>query len=85
MLNAALDGELDNVEYVEDERFGFEVPTSCPDVPSEVLQPKTTWDDKDAYDTTADKLAKMFNENFARYSAGVSDSVNQAAPKAVES
>ena len=83
MLNAALDGELDDVAYVKDERFGFEVPTSCPDVPSEVLQPRTTWDDKNAYDATADQLANMFNENFERYAAGVSDSVNQAAPKAV--
>ena len=83
MLNAALDGDLDNVEYVKDDRFGFEIPTSCPDVPSEVLQPKTTWENKDAYDATADKLANMFNENFERYSSGVSDSVNQAAPRVV--
>ena len=83
MLNAALDGELDDVEYVKDERFGFEVPISCPDVPSEVLQPKTTWADKTAYDTTANKLANMFNDNFERYAEGVSDSVNQAAPKVV--
>ena len=83
MLNAALDGELDNVEYVKDARFGFDVPTSCPDVPSEVLQPRSTWDDKAAYDSTADKLANMFNENFERYAAGVSDAVNQAAPNAV--
>ena len=83
MLNAALDGELDNVAYVKDDRFGFEVPTSCPNVPSDVLQPRTTWDDKTAYDSTADKLANMFNENFERYAAGVSDAVNQAAPKAV--
>tara|TARA_Y100001954_G_scaffold46380_1_gene48556 strand:- start:809 stop:2401 length:1593 start_codon:yes stop_codon:yes gene_type:complete len=83
MLNAALDGNLDDVEYVIDERFGFEVPTSCPGVPSEVLQPRTTWEDKVAYDATADKLAHMFNDNFERYAAGVSDAVNQAAPKAV--
>ena len=63
--------------------IGFEVPTSCPNVPSEVLQPRTTWSDKTAYDATADKLANMFNENFERYARGVSDAVNQAAPKAV--
>ena len=80
MLNAALDGELDDVEFVVDDRFGFEVPTSCPGVPSEVLQPKTTWSDGEAYDTTADKLASMFNENFKRYEAGVSTEVNAAAP-----
>ena len=83
MLNAALDGDLDSVEYIKDGRFGFEVPTSCPDVPSDVLQPRTTWDDKDAYDATADKLAEMFNTNFERYAAGVSASVNEAAPQTV--
>ena len=57
MLNAAMDGALDNVEYVTDERFGFEIPKSCPGVPSEVLIPKQTWSDGDAYDSTADKLA----------------------------
>ena len=60
MLNAALDGDLDAVEYVKDERFGFEVPMECPNVPSEVLQPRSTWGDKGAFDATADKLAAMF-------------------------
>jgi phosphoenolpyruvate carboxykinase (ATP) len=81
MLNAALDGELDNVEYVVDDRFGFEIPTSCPDVPSEVLIPKKTWSDGDAYDAAADKLANMFIENFKRYSDGVSDDVNASSPR----
>ena len=80
MLNAAMDGALDDVEYVTDERFGFEIPKTCPGVPAEVLIPKQTWDDSDAYDATADKLAAMFNENFERYSEGVSAEVNAAAP-----
>ena len=80
MLNAALDGDLDDVEYVVDERFGFEVPKSCPGVPEEVLIPKQTWEDGNAYDATADKLATMFNKNFERYAAGVSDDVNSASP-----
>ena len=83
MLNAALDGDLDNVEYVIDERFGFEVPKTCPGVPSELLIPKKTWDDSSAYDETADKLAQMFNQNFERYASGVSSEVNSAAPKVV--
>ena len=66
MLNAALDGELDNVEYTTDERFGFEVPLECPGVPSEVLQPIQTWENPDSYDKTADNLAKMFIENFTK-------------------
>jgi phosphoenolpyruvate carboxykinase (ATP) len=81
MLNAALDGELDGVQYVTDERFGFEIPTSCPNVPSEILIPRQTWADPADYDITADKLASMFNINFERYSNGVSDAVNSAAPR----
>ena len=80
MLNAALDGELDHVAYVTDARFGFEVPASCPGVPDDVLQPRETWGDGAAYDATADRLAQMFNDNFARYAEGVSDAVNAAAP-----
>ena len=81
MLNAALDGELDNVQYVIDERFGFEIPTSCEGVPGEILIPKHTWADGGEYDATADKLASMFNKNFERYSEGVSAEVNAAAPR----
>ena len=81
MLNAALDGELNDVEYVTDERFGFEIPTSCPNVPAEILIPRQTWEDGFAYDATADRLATMFNNNFERYSEGVSDAVNAAAPR----
>jgi phosphoenolpyruvate carboxykinase (ATP) len=83
MLNAALDGDLDDVAYATDARFGFEVPTSCPNVPTEILQPRGTWDDSAAFDLTADKLASMFLDNFNRYAAGVSDDVNAAAPKPV--
>jgi len=80
MLNAALDGDLNDVEFITDARFGFEVPTECPGVPSDVLQPRTTWNDGSAYDATADKLATMFNENFKRYEEGVSAEVNASAP-----
>ena len=83
MLNAALDGALDAVEFIQDERFGFEVPVECPDVPAEVLQPRSTWEDKAEFDATADKLATMFNQNFARYAAGVSEAVNASAPSPV--
>ena len=81
MLNAALDGELDDAEYVTDERFGFEIPTSCEGVPGELLIPKQTWANGDSYDAMADKLASMFNKNFERYSEGVSEAVNAAAPR----
>ena len=72
MLNAAMDGDLDDVDYTIDERFALAVPNSCPNVPSEVLQPKQTWNDAEAYNKTADNLADMFVENFKRYQAGVS-------------
>ena len=83
MLNAALDGALDTVEFIQDERFGFEVPMECPDVPAGVLQPRSTWENKAEFDATADKLATMFNQNFARYAAGVSEAVNASAPSPV--
>ena len=83
MLNAALDGELEAVDYTLDERFGFEVPQTCPGVPSEVLQPVQTWSDRESYNKTADKLAEMFVDNFKRYQAGVSDAVNAASPKTI--
>ena len=83
MLNAALDGDLDDVSYAIDDRFGFEVPTSCPNVPEEILQPRSTWEDSAAFDSTADKLAAMFLDNFNRYTDGVSDDVNAAAPTPV--
>ena len=81
MLNAALDGDLDDVSYIVDARFGFEVPETCPNVPSEVLQPIHTWSDNDSYNKTADNLAKMFVDNFKRYEAGVSDAVNASSPR----
>ncbi|MBS3740813.1 MAG: phosphoenolpyruvate carboxykinase (ATP) [Candidatus Cloacimonetes bacterium] len=64
MVNAALEGDLEDVEYTTDEIFHLQVPKSCPEVPSEILQPKNTWDDKAAYDKRAKKLAKEFNEHF---------------------
>lgn len=67
MLAAAFSGELDNVEYVTDPFFGVSVPTSCPDVPSEVLQPRGTWPDKEAYDKKATELAEMFTNNYKKF------------------
>lgn len=64
MVDAALNGELDKVEYVMDELFHVNVPTSCPNVPSEMLIPINTWEDQQAYKTTAENLAKKFSENY---------------------
>ncbi len=67
MINAALDGKLNDVEYVTDPIFGMQVPTTCPDVPDEVLIPKNTWRDGEAYDAQAKKLTAMFVENFEQF------------------
>jgi len=64
MVDAALNGELDKVEYVKDELFHVNVPTSCPNVPTEMLIPINTWEDKAAYKVTAENLAKKFSENY---------------------
>jgi phosphoenolpyruvate carboxykinase (ATP) len=83
LLNAVLDGSLHDVRFVRDPRFGFDVPTACPGVPQDVLDPRQTWADKEAYDRTADKLAKLFGDNFAQFASGCSAAVNAAAPKAL--
>ncbi len=67
MLRAAFEGELDAVPYEIDPIFGLHVPTSCPDVPSEVLQPRETWQDKNEYDAKARELKQMFDENFHKF------------------
>jgi len=80
LLNAALDGTLDDAEWAMDERFGFEIPRSCPGVPDDILDPRRTWDDESEYDAMADKLALMFASNFDKFAAGCSDEVLAAAP-----
>ena len=67
MLRAALEGKLDAVTYRTDPIFGLSVPTTCPGVPSEVLDPKAAWKDKAAYDRAATELAKRFQETLAKY------------------
>ncbi len=81
MIRAILNGELAKSDFEPHPVFGVLVPTSCPDVPSEILNPRNTWEDKDAYDAKAKHLAKLFNENFKTFEEGVSDTVKNAAPK----
>jgi phosphoenolpyruvate carboxykinase (ATP) len=81
MVRAALGGVLDDVETRTDPIFGFEVPVRCPDVPSEVLWPRDTWADKDAYDARARQLADMFVDNFKQFEDRVSKSIRAAAPR----
>src|SRR5215213_5721286 len=81
MIRAILNGSLAQTETTPDSIFGVNVPVSCPDVPSEVLQPRGTWKDAAAYDEKARDLARRFNENFKKYEAGVSTEVRAVAPK----
>lgn len=67
MVTAILDGSLDNAPTTEHPVFGLHMPTSVPGVPSEVLDPRNTWDDKDAYDQQAAKLAQLFRKNDAKF------------------
>jgi len=80
ILDAIYAGDLADVKTERDPVFGFEVVAECPNVPSDILIPKETWSDKQAFDATAGKLAKLFGENFANYADGVSDAVRASGP-----
>ena len=81
MITAALKGKLDKVKFENHEVFGVAIPTSCPNVPAEVLNPRNTWADKNAYDDRAKYLGRLFIKNFENYAAGVSEEVLTAGPK----
>ncbi|MBQ9510254.1 MAG: phosphoenolpyruvate carboxykinase (ATP) [Clostridia bacterium] len=81
MVTAALSGELENVKYHLDPIFNVNVPESCPNVPSEILDPKNVWTDKAAYEASAKALAQKFVENFKKYDKMPANIVN-AGPKA---
>jgi phosphoenolpyruvate carboxykinase (ATP) len=81
MVRAALDGRLDRVETRPDPIFGVAVPVSVPDVPADILTPRSTWPDRDAYDRQAKKLAAMFQENFTKFADQVSQDVREAGPR----
>jgi len=67
MLKAAFDGLLDDAEFVTEPVFGLNVPLSCPDVPDQVLQPRSTWADTGQYDAKAQDLKRRFDENYAKF------------------
>ncbi|MCW8926878.1 MAG: phosphoenolpyruvate carboxykinase (ATP), partial [Xanthomonadales bacterium] len=81
LLNAALEGKLDGVEFRVDPVFGFEVPRSCEGVPEKVLDPVQTWPGKDAFNEKCDQLASLFIENFKKFMEGVNPEILQAGPK----
>jgi phosphoenolpyruvate carboxykinase (ATP) len=82
MIRAALAGALDNVPYAKDPVFNLDVPTTCPDVPSDVLEPRTTWADPADYDRQAARLARMFVDNFRTFQPDVAPEVRAAGPRA---
>ncbi len=82
IIDAIHNGQLDKVEMMKDPLFGFEVPTKCPNVPDEILIPRSNWADKASYDEKAKKLAGLFNNNFKKYETGSSAEILEAGPKA---
>jgi phosphoenolpyruvate carboxykinase (ATP) len=80
LLHAALSGALDDVEYREDPRFGFEVPVEAPGVDSRLLDPRSTWADPEEYDVKARELARLFVENFRTF-AEADPAIAAAGPK----
>ena len=80
LVRAALNGSLADVPTLTDRNFGFEVPTSCPDVPAEILQPRATWPEPDAYDRQARQLAQMFRENFRQFEDRAGKAILAAGP-----
>lgn len=85
MITAALEGKLDNVEFEKHPIFGLDMPTTCPDVPTEVLNPINTWADKAAYEKTANSLAEKFVKNFEKYAEIANDEILSGAPKVAAS
>ena len=73
MVTAALTGAFDIVKFRHDDVFNLDVPLECPEVPSDVLDPKNTWLDKDSYDLSAKKLAQMFVDNFSKFNDAPDD------------
>jgi phosphoenolpyruvate carboxykinase (ATP) len=81
MVNALVEGELDNVAFEIEPSFGFSIPKSVPGVPSELLNPRNSWKDKAAYDKTAADLSARFEKNFQQFDAP--DAIKNAGPKPV--
>ena len=81
MITAALKGDLKDVDYVQHEVFGLHMPTYCKDVPSEILNPKNTWENKEDYNTKANELSIAFNSNFEKFTDFANDEILEGAPR----
>ena len=80
MVTAALNGDLENAEYVHDDRFNLEIPVSVKGVPEEIMIPKNTWANAEAYDRQADELAEMFITNFEKKYPDMPAEISEAGP-----
>ncbi len=80
IIDAIHDGSLHGPQFKTDPVFGLSYPLACPGLPSEILNPRNTWSDKDAFDSTAAQLAAKFNENFKEYEDQASDAIKSAGP-----
>ncbi|MGB4958736.1 MAG: phosphoenolpyruvate carboxykinase (ATP), partial [Saprospiraceae bacterium] len=81
IIDAIQNNDFANVETVVDPEFGFEIPISCPGVPSELLVPKNTWEDKERYAVVKEKLVKLFQNNFTKFKASVNSDIIAAGPE----
>jgi phosphoenolpyruvate carboxykinase (ATP) len=81
VINAAINGDLDDVEFITDPVFGLDVPVECPGIPSDLLNPRSTWADAAAYDTKATNLARLFTENFEEFKDVAGDEIVAAGPQ----
>ena len=80
MITAALNNQLENVSYEKHPIFGLNMPKECPNVPDDVLNPRGTWEDKNAYDAKAEALAKSFEKNFEKFEAYANEEILSGAP-----
>jgi phosphoenolpyruvate carboxykinase (ATP) len=80
VVNAAITGTMETLQFRQDPIFGFDVPVTCPGVPEQLLDPRNTWENKDKYDAQAKELARRFIKNFEKF-ADVSEVVRLAGPK----
>lgn len=82
MITAVLNGSMNSVEYAHNKIFNVEVPLTCPEVPSNILNPINTWDKQEEYTKAANALAKKFQDNFASKYPNISQEIVDAGPKA---
>jgi phosphoenolpyruvate carboxykinase (ATP) len=80
LLHAAMDGQLDHTEFIKDPIFNLEIPKQVAGIPAGILNPKSTWQNQEAYDVQGKKLARLFHENFKRYSEMLSKEVRESGP-----